>query len=116
MKKHTGDLSSYRATYLECRVGMSGHNWKWDTDFKILRNPKGEIIEFSRARHCTRCTSKNVKVYDGKTGHVLRRSYDYVDGYQVDHEHPIEPGMAVMEALRRSLDAGRVVEGRADDQ
>lgn len=78
MKKHTGDLSSYRATYLECRVGMSGHNWKWDTDFKILRNPKGEIIEFSRARHCTRCTSKNVKVYDGKTGHVLRRSYDYV--------------------------------------
>jgi hypothetical protein len=110
MKKHVTDISSYRATYLECRVGMSGHNWKWDTDFKILRNTRGVITEFSRARHCTRCQSKNVKVYDGQTGRVLRRSYEYVDGYMTDKDHAIQPGMAVLEALRRSMEKGKAEE------
>lgn len=110
MKKHEGDISSYRATYLDCRIGMSGHNWRWLTDFKIVRDTRGNITEFSRSRRCTRCKSESVKVYDGKTGTVIRRAYRYADGYMTDHEHPIRPGMATLEALKRSLDAGKVEE------
>lgn len=118
MKKHEGDISSYRATYLDCRMGMSGHNWHWLNDFRILRNTRGEITEFSRARRCTRCKSESIKVYDGKTGTVLRRAYRYADGYMVDREHSgsFQPGMASLEALRRALDAGKVEEGSANDE
>ncbi len=103
MKKHEGDLTSYKASFLDCRVGMSGHNWRWITDFKVLRDSQGNIIEFSRARRCTRCRSESVKVYDGKIGTVLRRSYRYAEGYNFDHEHAPQPGGAVLEALLRSL-------------
>lgn len=111
-KKHDGSITTYRATYLDCRVGMSGHNWRWLTDFKILRNPKGEITEFSRSRRCVRCKSESIKVYDGKTGTVLRRAYNYADGYMVDTEHKgsFQPGMASLEALRRALVAGQAEE------
>lgn len=111
MKKHEGDIHSYRATFLECRVGMSGHNWHWLTDFRILRNQNGEISEFSRARRCTRCKSESIKVYDGKTGTVLRRAYKYADGYMMNTDQSFQPGQASLEALRRSLEAGKVVEG-----
>lgn len=108
MKKHEGDLSSYRATYLECRPGMSGHSWKWQTDFKILRNSSGEISEFSRLRRCSRCKTESVKVYDGATGQLLRRSYTYPDGYQIDRQHfQVVAGQPALEALRRAVDSGK---------
>lgn len=111
MKKYDGDFSSYNPRFLECRVGMSGHNWRWQTDFKIVRNARGEIIEFSRSRRCVRCKTESIKVYDGKTGRILRRTYNYVDDYQVDSTKTIvEPGMAALEALRRSLREGHVEE------
>lgn len=110
MKKHEGNIGSYRATFLDCRVGMSGHNWKWLTDFKIVRDTQGNIIEFSRARRCTRCRSESIKVYDGQNGTVLRRSYRYSDGYSFDAEHAPRPGGAVLEALRRSLEEGKIEE------
>lgn len=110
MKKHDGDIHSYRATFLECRVGMSGHSWRWLTDFKIVRSRNGEIVEFSRARQCSRCKSESIKVYDGKTGTVLRRIYKYTDGYMTDADHSFQPGQASLEALRRALTAGKAVE------
>lgn len=111
MKKHQGDLSTYRAAFLECRPGVSGHSWKWLNDFKIVRNRSGSISEFSRLRRCTRCKSESVKVYDGTTGHVLRRSYTYVDNYMIDAtKFKSEPGQAVLESLRRALESGRAEE------
>lgn len=111
MKKHEADLSTYKTSYLDCRPGMSGHSWKWTTDFKILRNTSGEIVEFSRLRKCARCHTESVKVFDGKTGRLLRRSYTYPDGYMIDStKFQIESGMAALEALRRSVEANRVEE------
>lgn len=111
MKKHESDLTSYKNSFLDCRPGMSGHRWVWKTDFKILRNPQGEISEFSRLRRCVRCHTESIKVYDGKSGRLLRRSYTYPDGYMIDtQQFSFEPGMAALESLRRSLDAGKVEE------
>lgn len=111
MKKHEADLTTYKAAYLDCRPGMSGHRWTWQTDFKILRNPKGAITEFSRLRRCLRCKTESVKVYDGKTGRLLRRSYTYPDGYMIDRNaYQIVPGQAALEALRRSMEANRTAE------
>lgn len=111
MKKHQADLTTYKASYLDCRPGMSGHRWKWKNDFRILRNPKGTIVEFSRLRKCLRCMTESVKVYDGQTGRLLRRTYKYPDGYTIDRNvYQIEPGQAALEALRRSLAANRVEE------
>lgn len=111
MKKHEGDLTDYKASYLECRPGMSGHSWRWQTDFKIVRNSSGTITEFSRMRRCIRCKSESVKVYDGITGHLLRRTYNYVDGYQIDStKFKVEPGQPALEALRRAMEAGRAEE------
>lgn len=111
MKKHESDLTSYKASFLDCRPGMSGHRWVWQTDFKILRNPKGEITEFSRLRKCMRCKTESVKVYDGKTGRLIRRSYSYPDGYMIDsNAFQFEPGMAALESLRRSMAANHTAE------
>lgn len=111
MKKHEADLSSYKASYLDCRPGMSGHRWSWKTDFKILRNTRGEIVEFSRLRKCGRCSTESVKVFDGKTGRLLRRTYTYPDGYMIDsNKFKVEAGMAALEALRRSVEANRAEE------
>lgn len=111
MKKHEGDLSNYRAAFLDCRPGMSGHRWTWQTDFKIVRNTKGEITEFSRLRKCLRCKTTSVKAYDGKTGRLLRRSYTYPDGYTIDRNaFQFEPGMAALESLRRSMEANHTAE------
>lgn len=111
MKKHEADLTTYRASYLECRPGMSGHSWKWQHDFKIVRNRKGEIAEFSRLRRCSRCKTESVKVYDGKTGMLIRRTYRYPDGYMIDSSHfKLEPGMAALEALDRALSSGHAEE------
>ncbi len=90
---------------------MSGHRWTWKTDFKILRNVKGDITEFSRLRSCVRCKTESVKVYDGKTGRLIRRSYTYPDGYQIDSTvFQIEPGQAALESLRRALAANKADE------
>lgn len=111
MKKHEADLSSYKTSYLDCRPGMSGHRWIWRTDFKILRNTSGEITEFSRLRRCVRCHTESTKVYDGKTGRLIRRSYQYPDGYMISTEQfSFQPGMAALESLRRSIDAHKVEE------
>lgn len=111
MKKHEADLTSYRNTYLECRLGMSGHSWRWQHDFKILRNSRGVITEFSRLRRCTRCKTQSVKVYDGKTGTLLRRTYTYPDGYMIDTTHfKMMPGMAALEALNRAMASGHAEE------
>lgn len=114
MKKHEADLTTYKAAYLDCRPGMSGHRWTWQTDFKILRNPKGDIVEFSRLRKCLRCKTLSIKVYDGKTGRLIRRSYTYPDGYMIDRNaYQIQPGQAALEALRRSLLFNRATEDTA---
>lgn len=112
MKKYEeNDLSKYKTSYLDCRPGMSGHRWVWQTDFKILRNYAGEIIEFSRLRKCTRCSTESKKVYNGKTGRLLRRSYTYPDGYTIDSTRfQLEAGMAALEALNRSMKGGGVEE------
>lgn len=90
---------------------MSGHSWKWRGDFKILRNARGEITEFSRLRQCQRCKTYSIKVYDGKTGRLIRRTYRYVDGYMVDSKVlKFEPGAAALESLRRSFENNRVQE------
>lgn len=117
-KRHDGNITTYRSAYLDCRVGMSGHNWRWLTDFKILRGPGGQIIEFSRARRCVRCRSESIKVYDGKTGTVLRRAYKYADGYMIAREHvgSFQPGGASLEALRRALQGGTAEEVQQKDQ
>lgn len=112
MKKYDAqDLSKYKASYLDCRPGMSGHRWVWQTDYKILRNGRGDIIEFSRLRKCNRCQTESKKVYNGKTGRLLRRSYTYPDGYTIDsNSFHLEAGMAALESLRRSLEGGGVEE------
>lgn len=112
MKKYDqADLSGYKLSFLDCRPGMSGHRWKWMTDYKIVRNYRGDIVEFSRKRKCTRCEATSVKVYDGRTGRVLRRWYSYESNYMIDSTKlEVEPGMVVLESLRRSVASGKAVE------
>lgn len=111
MKKHAGDLSTYKTKFLDCRPGNTGHRWRWEEDFHILRNRKGDIIEFRRKMKCVNCTSTRTKIYDGQGRIIKKGGYDYVDGYQIDGDKvSFGPGTAALESLRRALEAGRVEE------
>lgn len=101
MKRFDDDLSKYPEKYLDCR---EGHLWEWITDYNILRGSRGKLQEFSRRRRCSRCKTEVVKTYDGQTGRVLRRYYDYTNAqnYLVVKARQFDAGQARLEGLRRA--------------
>lgn len=98
-KKFTGDIKEYNPDFLDCR---ENHNWKWVTDWNIVRGAGGRLLEFSRVKKCERCGTLVRKQYDGQTGRSLgKNSYTYVEGYQATKGNPIDAGLARLEQLRR---------------
>lgn len=97
-KRYTGDISSYRADFLDCR---DGHDWHWLTDWNILRGRNGRLVEFTRTKQCGRCKCLAHRTYDGLTGRVVRSSHVYPDSYLVTKGTNLDAGTARLEMLRR---------------
>lgn len=98
--KFTESPAKYRQRYLECKSW--GHGWKHNTDFHIVRNTAGQIIQFTRQAICANCQTERHDVFNRRM-EVVSRKYVYPDGYQTAGEHVIDVTTARGEFVRRVL-------------
>lgn len=92
--------AKYRQRFLECKSW--GHTWKHHTDFHLIRNTRGEIIQFTRQTVCTNCRSERHDVFDRRMS-LVSRAYHYPDGYRTKGDYVIGVSTARSEFVRRLL-------------
>jgi hypothetical protein len=98
--KFEGAPAEYKQRFLDCKAW--GHNWKHTTDFHLIRNTTGTIIQFTRQVVCNHCKTERHDVFD-RSMRLASRQYYYPDGYQTTGEQPIVLGIARQEFIRRLL-------------
>lgn len=97
-------LEELRQDFADCR-GDLRHSWErlpigqWEKS--VLDSP-GRGAYWSLAR-CARCATKRVALISEDTGDVLKRDYDYPEGYQLDEKVTI----ADLRVLFRQREARR---------
>ncbi len=80
-------LEELRQDFADCR-GDLRHSWErldvsqWE---KGAIDSPGRGAYWSLAR-CTRCGTKRLALISEETGEVLKRTYDYPEGYQLDEK------------------------------
>lgn len=99
-KKFDGAPAEYKQRHLDCKSW--GHAWKHSTDFHLIRNASGQIIQFTRQLVCSHCKTERHDVYD-RTMRLADRTYYYPDGYQTSGEQTIVQQTARQEFMRRLL-------------
>jgi hypothetical protein len=98
--KFSGRPENYRQRFLDCKSW--GHAWRHTTDFRIVRNTAGDIVQFSRRMTCSHCRTERHDTYDRRMS-LTARQYLYPDEYQTSGEQAIVQQTARQEFMRRLL-------------
>lgn len=81
--KDAVSLEELRQDFADCR-GDLRHSWRRLPVDKNMDSPgKGAFWSLSQ---CDRCTTKRIALISEHTGDVLKRTYEYPEGYQLDEK------------------------------